>query len=113
VNAGLPLLRDDPGDVFALVAAPGDSMYIVTPGVVKAVRREPGPAPPRLARLLGEGEFFGEVSILSGRPRTATVTAATACELLELDRKTLDEITARHPNVRAVLEEFYVQRAGG
>jgi hypothetical protein len=113
VIAGLELLSYEPGDVIVLEGDPGDSLFIVTTGVVKAFLREPGPAPPRLARLLGEGEFFGEVSILSGRPRTATVTAATACELLELDRKTLDEITARHPNVRAVLEEFYVQRAGG
>lgn len=113
VIAGLELLSFEPGDVIVLEGDPGDSLFVVTTGVVKAFLREPGPSPPRLARLLGEGEFFGEVSVLSGRPRTATVTAATPCELLELDRATLDEITATHPNVRAVLEDFYVQRAGG
>lgn len=113
VIAGLELLSFEPGDVIVLEGDPGDSLFVVTTGVVKAFLREPGPSPPRLARLLGEGEFFGEVSILSGRPRTATVTAATHCELLELDRATLDEITAAHPNVRSVLEDFYVQRAGG
>lgn len=113
VIAGLELLTFEPGDVIVLEGDPGDSLFVVTTGVVKAFLREPGPSPPRLARLLGEGEFFGEVSVLSGRPRTATVTAATPCELLELDRATLDEITATHPNVRAVLEDFYVQRAGG
>jgi hypothetical protein len=113
VIAGLELLSFEPGDVIVLEGDPGDSLFVVTTGVVKAFLREPGPSPPRLARLLGEGDFFGEVSILSGRPRTATVTAATHCELLELDRATLDEITATHPNVRAVLEDFYVQRAGG
>jgi cAMP-dependent protein kinase regulator len=60
-----------------------------------------------------EGTFFGEISILSGKPRTATVTAATHCELLELDRSTLDEITKTHPHVQSVLEEFYIQRASG
>jgi len=113
VIAGLELLSFEPGDVIVLEGDPGDSLFVVTTGVVKAFLREPGPAPPRLARTLGEGEFFGEVSILSGRPRTATVTAATHCELLELDRATLDEITVSHPGVRAVLEDFYVQRAGG
>jgi hypothetical protein len=39
------------------------------------------------------------------------VTAATPVELLELDRATLDDICLRHPRVREVLEEFYVQRA--
>jgi cAMP-dependent protein kinase regulator len=60
---------------------------------------------------MGEGSFFGEISILSGKPRTATVTASTRCELLELDRKSLDAIAAIHPRVRDVLTRFHRQRA--
>ena len=47
--------------------------------------------------VLGEGSFFGEISTLSGRPRSATITAAAACELLELDRVALDAISASSP----------------
>jgi CRP-like cAMP-binding protein len=65
----------------------------------------------KLCRL-DEGAFFGEISTLSGRPRCATVTAAMPCELLELDRPTLDEIVAQHPRVFQVLDEYYVARAG-
>ena len=61
---------------------------------------------------LGEGSFFGEISTLSGRPRTATVTAAAHCELLMLDRTALDALTGAHPHVRAVLEQAYIERAG-
>ena len=50
--------------------------------------------------------------VLSGKARTATVTAASRCELLELDRPTLDGIAARHPHVMQVLQEFSAQRAG-
>ncbi len=57
-----------------------------------------------------EGTFFGEISILTGQPRTATVTAKTTCELLELDRKTLDSITENHPHVRDVLQQFCDER---
>jgi CRP-like cAMP-binding protein len=60
---------------------------------------------------LREGEFFGEISLLSGRPRSATVTATTACELLELDKPTLERLCNEHPRVRAVLEEVYIERA--
>jgi CRP-like cAMP-binding protein len=58
-----------------------------------------------------EGDFFGEISLLTGGPRTATVTAATRCELLELDRATLDEIARAHPRVLDVLRRFSEERA--
>ena len=51
-----------------------------------------------------------EISVLSGQPRTATVVAATACELLELDRATLDGIAATHPHVMDVLREHASSR---
>ena len=61
-------------------------------------------------RVMGEGEFFGEISLLSGQPRTATVTAATRCELLELDRPTLEDIHKRRLRVLEVLRDFYQKR---
>ena len=60
---------------------------------------------------LAEGDFFGEISLLSGRPRSATITAAAPCELLELDREAFDRVCAQHPRVRAVMEDVYIQRA--
>ncbi len=63
-------------------------------------------------RVLEEGSFFGEISVLTGSPRTATVVAATRCELLELDRAALDSVTANHPRVREVIEEARTARSG-
>jgi cAMP-dependent protein kinase regulator len=60
---------------------------------------------------LTEGSFFGEISVLTGKPRTATLTAATACEVLELDKATLDGITQTHPHVLEVLKRFHEARA--
>jgi CRP-like cAMP-binding protein len=60
---------------------------------------------------LKEGAFFGEVSMLTGRPRSASVVAATYCELLELDRATLDSIVATHPHVLEVMKEFARRRS--
>ena len=45
-------------------------------------------------------------------PRRSTVTAASHCDVLELDRATLDEIAERHPGVWPVLVQFAEQRAG-
>ena len=85
-------------------------LYMLTTGMVRAFRKDP--ATGRQVRLgdLVEGAFFGEVSILTGGRRTATVAALTRCELLELDRPTLDSIRKTHPHVLEVLEEFARQR---
>jgi hypothetical protein len=111
VMAGLELVEFKTGDLVVAEGEPGDSLFLVTSGTVKAwIRNREGRYV--LARRLGEGDFFGEISVLTGSPRTATVVAASPCELLELDRATLDGITAKHPRVREVLQRFHDQRIG-
>ncbi len=63
-----------------------------------------------LARL-GPGEFFGEVAVLTGKPRTATIVARTPVTVIEISRQDLDRIAAAHPEVRSVLQRFYEKRA--
>jgi hypothetical protein len=111
VIRGLELMIFEPGDIVLTEGDPGDSLFVITEGRVKTFVRDPAQHRQMLMRELKEGDFFGEISILSGKPRSATVTSATHCEMLELDRATLDEITARFPHVRQVLEEFYLARA--
>jgi len=113
VMHGLRLLIFEPGDIIITEGDPGDSLFILTTGTVKAFVKLADRSGQRLLRTMSEGAFFGEISILSGKPRTATVTAATSCELLELDRPTLEEIKKDHPRVQKVLEDFYIQRAAG
>lgn len=109
VIAGLELKAFDPGDILITEGEQGDSLFVLTSGVVRAFVRNPaGKSVP--VREMNEGAFFGEVSILSGQPRSATVTACTRCETLELDRATLDGICRTHPHVREVLQQFYDQR---
>jgi hypothetical protein len=111
VIRGLRLLAFEPGDIVLTEGDAGHSLYVITEGTVKTFVRDTAQGGQLLMRRLREGDFFGEISILSGKARSATVTAATHCELLELDRATLDHITASYPNVRKVLEDFYVARA--
>ena len=60
---------------------------------------------------LGPGDFFGEVALLTRRPRTATVKAATEAELLRLDHSTVDRLRQSHPDIDASLAEFHRRRA--
>jgi hypothetical protein len=107
---GLRLVAVEPGEIIITEGEPRGSLFIITSGTVRAyVRHSSGRSLP--IRDLHEGDFFGEIAILSGQPRTATVTAATHCELLELDRPSLDSICRSHPRVREVLQQFHDARA--
>jgi Cyclic nucleotide-binding domain len=110
VMHGMTLRTWAAGDVLMAEGAPGDSLYVLTTGLVKCwVKDAKGNY--IMVQELPEGAFFGEISVLTGRPRTATLTAACECEALELHKKTLDGITAKHPRVRDVLKKFHEQRA--
>jgi hypothetical protein len=108
VIGGLKLLTFDRGKVILREGEPGNSLYMLTSGKVKAFVKKDGKQVP-IAEL-EEGAFFGEMSILTGKPRTATIVATESSELLELDRPTLDSITQTHPHVWDVLQEFANQR---
>lgn len=76
---------------------PGDSLHIVADGAVKIVLPSPEGEEAIIATLR-EGDFFGELSLLDGAPRSATATALEPSETLVLPRgifmQLLDEDTA-------------------
>jgi CRP-like cAMP-binding protein len=72
-------------------------------------RRGAGGAPALLARL-GEGSFFGEMAILSGEPRAASVVAESPCEVLEIRADVLLDLAREHPPVVESLARFYRRR---
>ncbi len=110
VMRGLELVSFEAGDVIVAEGAAGDSMFILTTGRVKAYVKSPKGRSMKVQEF-EEGDFFGEIAVLTGKPRTATLTAAVDCECLELNRATLDEITKTHPGVREVLKKFQKDRA--
>jgi hypothetical protein len=109
VIQGLKLLSYERGAVILREGQGGGSLYMLTSGRVRAFKRGADGKQNPLGDLR-EGAFFGEMSILTGQPRMASVVALARCELLELDRPTLDEITKTHPHVWDVLREFAEQR---
>jgi hypothetical protein len=110
VIQGLRLLTFDRGGVIIREGSPGGSLYTLTSGRVRAFKKDPATGGQSQLGDLAEGAFFGEMSILTGQPRMASIVALTRCELLELDRPTLDQITKTHPHVWNVLREFAQKR---
>jgi hypothetical protein len=107
---GLRLLTFDPGDLVLHQGDEGDRMFVIASGRCKVFMKEPGGRRRILVSVLGEGAFFGEMSLLRDEPRHETVVAASRCELLELEKPTLYVLCQTHPRVREVLEELSQQR---
>ena len=110
ILASTELRSFDEGDIIVTEGETGSSLFLIVGGTVKVfTRTETGSNVP-LAEL-STGDFFGEVSLLTGKPRTATITARSEVTAIELDRTDFDRITEGHPEVRQVLEDFYEKRA--
>ena len=101
----------EPGDIIVAEGEEGDSLFILTAGMVKAFVKNPK-GRHRKVREMSDGDFFGEISFLKGGPRTATITAATHCDLLELSRSAVERLVEQHPKIRETLEEFSRLRQG-
>ena len=110
ILASTELRSFEQGDIIVTEGERGSSLYLIVGGTVKVFTRTENGGNLPLAEL-DAGDFFGEVSLLSGRPRTATITASSAVTAVELDRDSVERIAEDHPEVRQVLEDFYERRA--
>ncbi len=81
------------------------TLYIILSGKMW-VQMQSGEQPVKLAEL-GKGNFFGEISMITGRPAIATVIANTDGLLATMDRKLLDEIATQFPHfLRKVMDRL-------
>jgi len=111
VMRDLKLHEFEPGEILVTQGEPGESLFILASGRARAYVKD-AKGRSTQAREMNEGDFFGEIAVMTGLPRTATVTAATRCELLELDRAALDRLTKAQPRIREVLQAFYAKHMG-
>jgi CRP/FNR family transcriptional regulator len=82
---------------------PGDALFIVASGSVKVVLPSDEGAEPAIVAVLGPGEFFGELAILDGAPRSATIVAVEPAETLVLHRDTFLALIDEQPQLRRAL----------
>jgi CPA1 family monovalent cation:H+ antiporter len=80
----------------------GDSLFLIVRGVVRVVLESEG-SPVDVATLMA-GDFFGEMALLRGEPRTATCRAVTPSALLELKKADFDAVRAACPGLKAAIE---------
>ncbi len=85
------------GAVLFEEGQPGDFMYVVQTGEVE-IRRQVGETD-RVLAVLPAGEFFGEMAILNGRPRSATAVVRTDARLLVIEGKTFEAMLRARPEI--------------
>ena len=96
------------GEVICREGEGGDRIFVLVAGKAEVSRRIDKDSK-RLA-FLGGGSIFGEISTLTGTTPTSTVTAVGETEVLEIERRDLNELSRRYPSVPATLTAFAQKR---
>jgi CRP-like cAMP-binding protein len=95
-------VRFAPGDTIIRQGAVADALYVLADGEVKVTTC--GDGPPHTLAKLAAPNYFGEIGLLEGIPRTATITALTECRCEALDEQTLLEALVTSPPSSSLIE---------
>ncbi|MDG2398327.1 MAG: Crp/Fnr family transcriptional regulator [Candidatus Marinimicrobia bacterium] len=97
------------GQMILLEESTGETFFIITSGTVKVTRLSDDGREVILA-LLGENDFFGEMSLLDGEGRSANIVANEDAEVMTLSRRDFLEYLETYPKIAiALLEELAVR----
>lgn len=88
--------------------SPGDSFFVIDRGEVEVSKVMGGLRRP-LARLM-EGQFFGEMALLTGEQRAATVTAVTDVDLFTIDKAGFHDILVANPAIAVDISTILAER---
>lgn len=106
------LARDfSPGHVLFREGDGGTEMYVIQRGKVIIEKRLGGQE--RTVAELSEGDFFGEMAVLNERPRTATARCKEATSCLVIDKRTLEAMLAKNPDLAMRLVHRLARRLDG
>lgn len=97
------------GEKICQQGEPGDSFYIIKSGRLRVSAKNPRGEVFLSIELQG-GQYFGEMALLTGEPRSATVEATEDSELLMLDKEDLRMIMRDNPQVATVISQVLAQR---
>ncbi len=98
--------RSPPGTLLLQAGARVDALYVVASGTAEAVKPDGTAGAP-----VEEGNCFGEIAFMSGKPAEATVRARTRVEVLSLDRARLAELLRRQPRMSQYLGILAAKRS--
>jgi len=100
-----------PQDVLIIEeGAEGDSLYIIKKGVVQVYIFAPDDNEKIVLSKLEEGDYFGEMALITGEPRSASIESLTPVALLRLEKEGFDKIIKDNPAITLSLSYMLSQR---
>jgi small-conductance mechanosensitive channel/CRP-like cAMP-binding protein len=100
-----------PGELVIRAGDPGASMFVVHNGRVRVQVSENGRS--RTVATLTEGDFFGEMALFTGEPRTANVVALEETEVLEIGHAAMKKVFDTNPDLVESLSFIMAERRAG
>lgn len=98
------------GDEVVKIGDPGDTFYVVLEGELEVWDAS---TPPRQTGTLRKGDFFGEMALLQGGKRTATVRADRRSHLLAVDKPAFDQLFLKNPKAIEYFARVLSKRLAG
>jgi len=100
-----------PGEMVIRAGDQGSSMFVVHNGRVQVQVTENGK--PRNVAILNEGDFFGEMALFTGEPRTANVVAIEETEVLEIGHAAMKPLFESNPDLAESISYIIAERRAG
>lgn len=97
-------------ETICKIGDPGDKMYIIISGQVKVVVSGAESSGETVIATLGGGDYFGEMSLLTGEPRSASVITTEPSEMFILQKNDFDVIVERFPSITLSMGKIMSQR---
>lgn len=98
------------GEALLRAGEAGDSMFIVAEGVIDVLVPGPDDSSARKVSRMGPGQVVGEMSLLTGEPRSATLQAATDVVAYEITRDPLVALFGTRPEIAVGISEVVARR---
>lgn len=90
-----------PGEVIVQKGDQGNSLYLMLEGRARVVGK---------ARILRPGDFFGEMALIDGGPRSATIIAASQVRVMMVQRRPFLKVLKQNPQIGLAIMETLAQR---
>ena len=98
------------GEAITRQGAKAHWLYIITKGEAEVHVTVDGSSASERVAELREGDFFGEMGMMTGEPRSATVSALTDVECYRVDKEAFDEILSRRPEIAEDISQILARR---